>query len=99
MGYPYKAQLEVLGVERVKKGMPAFDQVPCMNANTCFLGEADVWRTWYDEWQPAKDGGHPLVVLSCAYELRTNELRQSCVLFLAEHGEAIEPSPLAVKAV
>ena len=99
--------LDVLGPERVRKGMRAIDDRrdpdrfgPC---STCFVGEAfggtasgylSAWRSGTTtDWEAA-------MTVEAAFEgfrhrpFTKEDLRTACVVYLAEHGEAVEPSVL-----
>ena len=106
--------LDALGVERVTRGMMAFD-VPKREQNgyvNCFYGYAARCggdsRQW---WSPipglrlAETIQRNLGLDSClfgpierAFDDERNALRTECIAWLAEHGTAVEPTPL-VEAV
>lgn len=99
MSYPYKAQLEIMGVERVRKGMRAFDVPSRCTYETCFLGTAcgdfgaDALSNLLATRSFFAGRGDPgtMFTLSHGYELDRETLHQSCMLYLAENGSAVEP--------
>ena len=97
--------LDVLGPERVRKGMRAIDDRRPFNGineecETCFVGEA--FEGDYDApYRVQSQLSTAACVVEAAYEgfwspakYTRTDLRTACVVYLAEHGEAVEPSVL-----
>ena len=97
--------LDALGVERVTRGMVAFD-VPESERNgyvNCFYGCAA--RAGDPRRYRSPGPGIRLSVtvrrqlgrdpfIEDAFDDEPNALRGECVVWLAEHGTAVEPTPL-----
>ena len=102
-----RQELEILGVERVKSAMIAFEhrllrREACFHDGEicCFLGHTGLGLRDAKEHITGKSYGVPEVESyfegfgGCDSNMLSSreELRQECILFLAEHGVAIENS-------